>query len=179
MAKNQMEVHHKNAEPWRVTVVDTGEETMTGGRLKRVRDYLGDSSFCFTYGDGVCDVNIRNLIEFHKSHGREATVTAVQPPGRYGALRISDGGMVQEFQEKPIGDGSWINGGFFVLEPKAVERVADDGIFWEREPMESLAKDGELAAFRHEGFWRPMDTLRDKVHLEELWASGQAPWKVW
>ena len=179
MAKNQMEVHHKNAEPWRVTVVDTGEETMTGGRLKRVRDYLGDSSFCFTYGDGVCDVNIRNLIEFHKSHGREATVTAVQPPGRYGALRISDGGMVQEFQEKPIGDGSWINGGFFVLEPKAVERVADDGIFWEREPMESLAKDGQLAAFRHEGFWRPMDTLRDKVHLEELWASGQAPWKVW
>ncbi|MEI8294336.1 MAG: glucose-1-phosphate cytidylyltransferase [bacterium] len=176
---NQMEVHQKHAEPWKVTVVDTGEETMTGGRLKRVRDYLGDKSFCFTYGDGVCDVNIRDLVRFHESHGMDATVTAVQPPGRYGALSIGAGGLVQEFQEKPIGDGSWINGGFFVLEPKAIERVADDSIFWEREPMESLAKDGELAAFRHEGFWRPMDTLRDKVHLEELWASGQAPWKVW
>ena len=176
---NKMEVHQKHAEPWKVTIVDTGEETMTGGRLKRVRDYLGDESFCFTYGDGVCDVNIKELVSFHEAHGKEATVTAVQPPGRYGALSIGAGGLVQEFQEKPIGDKSWINGGFFVLQPKVLDRIAGDEIFWEREPMEELALESQLAAFEHPGFWRPMDTLRDKVLLEELWSSGKAPWKVW
>jgi glucose-1-phosphate cytidylyltransferase len=176
---NKMEVHQKHAEPWKVTIVDTGEETMTGGRLKRVRDYLGDESFCFTYGDGVCDVNIRELVSFHQAHGKEATVTAVQPPGRYGALSIGSDGLVQEFQEKPIGDKSWINGGFFVLKPKVLDRIAGDETFWEREPMEELALESQLAAFEHPGFWRPMDTLRDKVLLEELWNSGKAPWKVW
>lgn len=176
---NKMEVHQKHAEPWKVTIVDTGEETMTGGRLKRVRDYLGDESFCFTYGDGVCDVNIRELVSFHEAHGKEATVTAVQPPGRYGALSIGADGLVQEFQEKPIGDKSWINGGFFVLQPKVLDRIAGDETFWEREPMEELALESQLAAFEHPGFWRPMDTLRDKVLLEELWSSGKAPWKVW
>jgi len=176
---NKMEVHQKHAEPWKVTIVDTGEETMTGGRLKRVRDYLGDESFCFTYGDGVCDVNIRELVSFHEAHGKEATVTAVQPPGRYGALSIGADGLVQEFQEKPIGDKSWINGGFFVLKPKVLDRIAGDETFWEREPMEELALESQLAAFEHPGFWRPMDTLRDKVLLEELWSSGKAPWKVW
>jgi glucose-1-phosphate cytidylyltransferase len=176
---NKMEVHQKHAEPWKVTIVDTGEETMTGGRLKRVRDYLGDESFCFTYGDGVCDVNIRELVSFHEAHGKEATVTAVQPPGRYGALSIGADGLVQEFQEKPIGDKSWINGGFFVLKPKVLDRIAGDETFWEREPMEELALESQLAAFDHPGFWRPMDTLRDKVLLEELWSSGKAPWKVW
>lgn len=173
-----MEVHQKNAEPWRVTIVDTGEETMTGGRLKRVRDYLGDESFCFTYGDGVADVDITALTQFHKMQGTKATVTAVQPPGRYGALRM-ESDLVQEFQEKPIGDGAWINGGFFVLEPTAIDLVKDDRTIWEREPMEALADRQELAAFRHNGFWRPMDTLRDKVALEELWDSGKAPWKIW
>jgi len=176
---NKMEVHQKHAEPWKVTIVDTGEETMTGGRLKRVGDYLGDESFCFTYGDGVCDVNIRELVSFHEAHGKEATVTAVQPPGRYGALSIGDGGLVQEFQEKPIGDKSWINGGFFVLKPKVLDRIAGDETFWEREPMEELALESQLVAYEHPGFWRPMDTLRDKVLLEELWSSGKAPWKVW
>lgn len=176
---NKMEVHQKHAEPWKVTIVDTGEETMTGGRLKRVRDYLGDESFCFTYGDGVCDVNIKELVSFHEAHGKEATVTAVQPPGRYGALSIGADGLVQEFQEKPIGDKSWINGGFFVLQPKVLDRIAGDETFWEREPMEELALESQLAAFEHPGFWRPMDTLRDKVLLEELWSSGKAPWKVW
>jgi len=178
MVGNRMEVHQKNAEPWRVTIVDTGEETMTGGRLKRVRDYLGDESFCFTYGDGVADVDITALTQFHKMQGTKATVTAVQPPGRYGALRM-ESDLVQEFQEKPIGDGAWINGGFFVLEPSAIDLVKDDRTIWEREPMEALADRQELAAFRHNGFWRPMDTLRDKVALEELWDSGKAPWKIW
>jgi len=178
MVGNRMEVHQKNAEPWRVTIVDTGEETMTGGRLKRVRDYLGDESFCFTYGDGVADVDITALTQFHKMQGTKATVTAVQPPGRYGALRM-ESDLVQEFQEKPIGDGAWINGGFFVLEPTAIDLVKDDRTIWEREPMEALADRQELAAFRHNGFWRPMDTLRDKVALEELWDSGKAPWKIW
>jgi len=178
MVGNRMEVHQKNAEPWRVTIVDTGEETMTGGRLKRVRDYLGDESFCFTYGDGVADVDITALTQFHKMQGTKATVTAVQPPGRYGALRM-ESDLVQEFQEKPIGDGAWINGGFFVLEPTAIDLVKDDRTIWEREPMEALADRQELAAFRHNGFWRPMDTLRDKVALEEMWDSGKAPWKIW
>lgn len=178
ISQNRMEVHHRHAEPWRVTIVDTGEETMTGGRLRRVRDYLGDETFCFTYGDGVADVDITALIRFHREQGREATVTAVQPPGRYGALNI-EAGRVLEFQEKPVGDGAWINGGFFVVEPRAIRRIAGDDTTWERAPLESLAHDGELSAFHHRGFWRPMDTLRDKVQLEELWASGRAPWKVW
>lgn len=178
MVHNQVEIHRRNAEPWRVTIVDTGEETMTGGRLRRVREYLGDETFCFTYGDGVADVDITALVAFHRQQGREATVTAVQPPGRFGALAI-EAGAVTAFQEKPVGDGAWINGGFFVVEPRAIARIAGDSTSWEAAPLESLARDGQLAAYRHAGFWRPMDTLRDKVQLEEMWASGKAPWKVW
>jgi len=176
--ENRIEVHEKNAEPWRVTVVDTGEETMTGGRLRRVRKYVGEGTFCFTYGDGLSDVDVGQLIEFHRLQGLLATVTAVQPPGRFGALDI-DAGRVLHFQEKPLGDHAWINGGFFVLEPQVIDRIAGDQTVWEREPLTSLARDGQLAAYCHSGFWRPMDTLRDKVQLEELWASGKAPWKVW
>jgi len=175
---NRMEVHHKHAESWRVTVVDTGEETQTGGRLKRVRDYLKDEPFCFTYGDGLADVDVSATVDFHRSHGKLATITAVQPPGRYGALQIEEG-FVRDFHEKPLGDGSWINGGFFVLDPAVVGRIPDDASMWEREPMESLARDNELMAYQHSGFWRPMDTLRDKSQLDELWRSGLAPWKVW
>lgn len=175
---NRMEVHQKNAEPWRVTVVDTGEETQTGGRLRRVREYLKDEAFCFTYGDGLSDVDVAATVEFHRSHGKLATITAVQPPGRYGALQIEKG-LVRDFHEKPLGDGAWINGGFFVLDPAVIDRILDDASIWEREPMESLSRDGELMAFEHRGFWRPMDTLRDKSQLEELWQSGRAPWKVW
>jgi len=178
MVHNRMEVHQRNAEPWRVTVVDTGDETMTGGRLRRVREYLGDEPFCFTYGDGVADVDITALVAFHRAQGREATVTAVQPPGRFGALGI-EAGRVTSFQEKPVGDGAWINGGFFVVEPRAIARIAGDSTSWETAPLESLARDGQLSAYHHRGFWRPMDTLRDKVQLEEMWASGKAPWKVW
>lgn len=175
---NRMEVHHKNAEPWRVTVVDTGEETQTGGRLKRVKGFLKNEPFCFTYGDGLSDVDVAATVNFHRSHGKLATITAVQPPGRYGALQIEEG-IVKDFHEKPLGDGAWVNGGFFVLDPAVVERISDDSSIWEREPMESLSCDGELMAFEHRGFWRPMDTLRDKSQLEELWQSGRAPWKVW
>lgn len=175
---NRMEVHQKNAEPWRVTVVDTGEETQTGGRLRRVREYLKDEAFCFTYGDGLSDVDVAATVEFHRSHGKLATITAVQPPGRYGALQIEKG-LVRDFHEKPLGDGAWINGGFFVLDPAVIGRIPDDASIWEREPMESLSREGELLAFEHRGFWRPMDTLRDKSQLEELWQSGRAPWKVW
>lgn len=178
MVHNRMEVHQRNAEPWRVTVVDTGDETMTGGRLRRVREYLGDEPFCFTYGDGVADVDITALVAFHRAQGREATVTAVQPPGRFGALGI-EAGRVTSFQEKPVGDGAWINGGFFVVEPRAIARIAGDSVSWEAAPLEALARDGQLSAYHHRGFWRPMDTLRDKVQLEEMWASGKAPWKVW
>lgn len=178
MKNNRMEVHQKHAEPWRVTVVDTGEETQTGGRLKRVRDYLKEEAFCFTYGDGLSDVDVRGAVDFHHSHGKLATITAVQPPGRYGALQI-ESGRVSDFHEKPHGDGAWINGGFFVLQPKVIDRISDDASIWEREPMESLARQGELMAYQHAGFWRPMDTLRDKIQLEELWQSGNAPWKVW
>jgi glucose-1-phosphate cytidylyltransferase len=180
MVHNRMEVHQRNAEPWRVTVVDTGDETMTGGRLRRIRSYLGDDDepFCFTYGDGVADVDITALVAFHRAQGREATVTAVQPPGRFGALGI-EAGRVTSFQEKPVGDGAWINGGFFVVEPRAIARIAGDSTSWETAPLESLARDGQLSAYHHRGFWRPMDTLRDKVQLEEMWASGKAPWKVW
>jgi len=179
MGSNRMEIHRRHAEPWRVTVVDTGEETMTGGRLKRVADYVADDeAFCFTYGDGVADVNIAEAIRFHKGHGKLATVTAVQPPGRYGALQMQDD-SVTGFAEKPRGDGGLINGGFFVLSPRCIERIAGDATSWEVEPLGSLATDGELKAYAHDGFWQPMDTLREKNLLESLWASGQAPWKVW
>ncbi|MBV8617367.1 MAG: glucose-1-phosphate cytidylyltransferase [Curvibacter sp.] len=179
MASNRMEVHHKHAEPWRVTLVDTGEDTMTGGRLRRVRDHVeADSEFCFTYGDGVSDVDIARSIAFHRSHGRLATITAVQPPGRYGALRMA-GEQVAGFTEKPRGDGGLINGGFFVLSPRCIDRIAGDGTTWENEPLASLAADGELMAYEHKGFWQPMDTLREKNLLEDLWHSGQAPWKQW
>ncbi len=177
MAHNRMEVHRRHAEPWRVTIVDTGESTMTGGRLARVRDHI-DGTFCFTYGDGVSDVNITELVAFHKKSGRPATVTAVQPPGRYGALEIEND-AVQAFREKPAGDGAFINGGFFVLEPECIGLVDGDSCIWERQPLEKLATTGRLSAFKHTGFWQPMDTLREKQHLEELWASGKAPWKTW
>jgi len=179
MANNKMEVHQNNAEPWRVTLVDTGEKTMTGGRLKRVRHYLDNEDFCFTYGDGVADVNVRELVQFHKQHKKLATVTAVQPPGRYGALDIQDGKSVQGFLEKPQGDGGWINGGFFVLSPQVLDLIADDTISWEQEPMQRLARDGKLNAYYHKGFWQPMDTLREKTYLDELWVAGKAPWKTW
>jgi glucose-1-phosphate cytidylyltransferase len=178
MQSNQMEVHQRNAEPWRVTLVDTGEETMTGGRIKRVADYVKGEDFCCTYGDGIGNVNITALVEFHKQHGKLATLTATQPPGRFGALNLN-GTSVMSFQEKPQGDGGWINGGFFVLSPKILDYIKDDHTIWEREPMEQLAREGQMAAHFHSGFWQPMDTLRDKIHLEELWASGKAPWKIW
>lgn len=179
IAKNKMVVHQKRAEPWKVTLVDTGDNSMTGGRLKRVAPYLEDEDcFCFTYGDGVADINIVDLIIFHKSHGKEATLSATYPPGRFGALDIVDN-QIRQFQEKPKGDGALINGGFFVLSPKVIDRITDDYTIWEQEPLKGLANDGELMAFKHEGFWQPMDTLRDKKLLEELWDSGKAPWKVW
>lgn len=179
MASNRMEVHHKHAEPWRVTLVDTGEDTMTGGRLKRVADYVKDEeAFCFTYGDGVSDVDIAATIAFHRAHGRLATVTAVQPPGRYGALTLQ-GHQVQGFTEKPRGDGGLINGGFFVLSPACLQRIAADSTSWEAGPLSGLAADGQLMAYEHTGFWQPMDTLREKNMLEDLWQSGQAPWKTW
>lgn len=182
MADNSVTVHRKHAEPWKVTVVDTGEDTMTGGRLKRVSEFIGNETFCFTYGDGVSDVDISALIAFHRKQGKKATVTAVQPPGRYGALGFheADANLVHHFQEKPEGDGSWINGGFFVLEPLAIDYITQgDPTIWERQPLEGLAADNQLAAYRHRGFWRPMDTLRDKIQLEELWQTGKAPWKTW
>lgn len=176
---NRMEVHEQKAEPWRVTLVDTGEDTMTGGRLRRVKEYLkGEESFCFTYGDGVADVDIAASIAFHESHGKLATVTAVSPPGRFGALSV-DGEVVRGFSEKPRGDGRWINGGFFVLSPRVIDYISSDSIIWEREPMDRLAAENELHAFKHYGFWQPMDTLREKNLLEDLWASGNAPWKQW
>lgn len=175
MSKNQVHVHQNNSEPWKVTLVDTGETTMTGGRLKRVSDYL-DDTFCMTYGDGLSDVNIADLVSFHKKQDILATVTAVQPPGRFGSLNITEN-RVASFQEKPIGDGGWINAGFFVLSKKVLELIDGDATIWEREPMERLAASGNLAAYFHGGFWQAMDTLRDKNHLEELWRSGQAPWK--
>ncbi|MDA7891104.1 glucose-1-phosphate cytidylyltransferase [Akkermansiaceae bacterium] len=178
MENNTMEVHKKRAEDWKVTIVDTGEETMTGGRLKRVKEYIGDETFCFTYGDGVGDVDISKTIELHKSAQRKATLTAVQPPGRYGALGI-ERDIITQFQEKPEGDGAWINGGFFVLEPSVIDYISDDSMPWERAPLEALAEERQLSVFKHNGFWRPMDTLRDKVQLEELWDAGKAPWKVW
>ena len=177
MEKNSIEVHQKKAEPWRVTLVDTGEATNTGGRLKRVSEYI-DDDFCMTYGDGVGSINIAELIAFHRQHGKLATMTATQPPGRFGALQIDDH-AVTSFLEKPTGDGGWINGGFFVLSPKTLDLIEGDDTIWERKPLETLAQTGQLQAFFHPGFWQPMDTLRDKNHLEELWQSGQAPWKAW
>ena len=179
MASNQMQVHQQKAEPWRVTLIDTGDDTLTGGRLKRVAPYLqGETEFCFTYGDGVGDVDITALIEFHRQQGRLATITATQPPGRFGSLSLKDA-QITSFIEKPIGDGAWINGGFFVLSPQVIDYIAGDDTIWEREPMETLAKEGQFSAYVHRGFWQPMDTLRDKQLLESLWDSGQAPWKVW
>jgi glucose-1-phosphate cytidylyltransferase len=178
IAGNTMEVHHRRAEPWRVTLVDTGAETMTGGRLRRVAGYLGRETFCMTYGDGVADIDIRRLLDFHTAHGLLATLTAVRAPGRFGALELDDG-RVGAFREKPMGDGGWINGGFFVLSPAVMDYVTDDRTVWEQEPLERLACEGQLAAYRHDGFWQPVDTLRDKRHLDELWRTGRAPWKTW
>lgn len=179
MAHNRMEVHQRYAEPWRVTLVDTGDDTMTGGRLKRVAPYIQDEeAFCFTYGDGLADVNIGDLLAFHHRHGKRATVTAVLPPGRFGAL-MREGDAVKGFTEKPRGEGGWISGGFFVLSPQVLPLIAGDATSWEQEPMAQLATQGELQAFEHTGFWQPMDTLREKNLLEDLWASGQAPWKCW
>jgi glucose-1-phosphate cytidylyltransferase len=176
----RMEIHRRGAESWRVTLVDTGYETQTGGRLRRVAEHLdGEHDFCFTYGDGVGDVDVAASIAFHRAHGRLATLTAVYPPARFGALEIDDGGRVTAFREKPLGQGGMINGGFFVLSPKVIDLVADDACIWEREPLERLAAAGQLQAWRHEGFWQPMDTLRDKLQLQTLWNSGRAPWKVW
>jgi glucose-1-phosphate cytidylyltransferase len=178
LAKGDMEVHRSETESWRVTLVDTGERTMTGGRLKRVLSYLGDEDFCFTYGDGVADVDITALIAFHREQGRLATVTGVQPPGRFGALNV-DGESVREFEEKPRGDGSWSNGGFFVLSPGIARYLDGDETVWEQDPMRALARERQLACYRHEGFWQAMDTLRDRNHLEQLWESGEAPWRTW
>ena len=177
MANNKMEVHQQSAEPWRVTLIDTGENTATGGRLKRIREYVGNETFCFTYGDGVSDVNIGEIIALHRQHKKLATVTAIQPPGRYGALRIEDV-CVRSFQEKPAGDGAWVNGGFFVLEPEIFNYIEGDDISWETEPLQNLANSGQLTSYCHRGFWLAMDTLRDKVQLEELW-KATPPWKVW
>ena len=177
VSNNSMQVHQRKAEPWRVTLVDTGDDTMTGGRLKRVSDHVrGDDAFCFTYGDGLSDLDIGAAINFHREHGKLATVTAVQPPGRYGALQM-DGSAVSGFIEKAKGDGGWINGGFFVLSPKCLDVAMDDQTPWEAEPLARLAREGQLMAFKHDGFWQPMDTLRDKTQLEQMWASGTAPWK--
>ncbi|MCM3677503.1 MULTISPECIES: glucose-1-phosphate cytidylyltransferase [Peribacillus] len=178
MSKNEMIIHQNSAEPWKVTLVDTGEETMTGGRLKRVTQYIGEGTFCFTYGDGVSNVNIRELLQFHKKHGKLATVTTVHPPGRFGELSISNNQVV-EFKEKPQWNGNWINGGFFVLQPEIISFIEGDEVMWEKEPIETLAKNNELVAYQHRGFWQPMDTLRDRMKLEEMWKEEKAPWKVW
>jgi glucose-1-phosphate cytidylyltransferase len=180
MRYNQMNVHAGSAEPWRVTLVDTGESTMTGGRLKRVREHIGNETFCFTYGDGVSNINIKELVEFHKTQKTLATLTATQPPGRFGAISLGkEQTKIMSFHEKPNGDGAWINGGYFVLEPDVIDYIADDSTVWEQEPLDKLAQDGHLSAYKHSDFWHPMDTLRDKNYLENLWKGGNAPWKVW
>ncbi|MDX6518492.1 MAG: glucose-phosphate cytidylyltransferase [Gaiellaceae bacterium] len=180
LAQNSFEAHGSEVEPWRVTVVDTGDATMTGGRLRRAREHLGDEAFCLTYGDCVADVDITALVDFHRDHGVLATVTAVQPPGRFGALSLGhDENKIEEFVEKPSGDGGWVNGGFFVCEPRVLDYVTSDATIWEREPLEGLARDDQLVAYRHHGYWQPMDTLRDKTVLEERWAADDAPWKTW
>jgi glucose-1-phosphate cytidylyltransferase len=177
---NKMQVHQNHAEPWKVTLVDTGEKTMTGGRIRRIRKYLDDETFCLTYGDGVSDINITELIEFHKSQNTLATLTAVQPPGRFGAFELSeDRPRITHFREKPKGDGAWVNGGFFVLEPGIMDYIEGDSTVWEQEPLVNLARDEKLSAYKHYGFWQPMDTLRDKMYLEEKWACDNPPWKVW
>jgi len=178
MLNNEMEVHTKKTEPWKITLVDTGEKTMTGGRLARVRDYLNNETFCFTYGDGLADINIHKLIEYHHENSRKATLTAVQPPGRFGSLEF-ERGRVLAFEEKPKGDGNWINGGFFILDSSVIDLITDDSCVWEQYPLKKLADSGELSAYHHRGFWQPMDTLRDQNFLEKLWQSGQAPWKTW
>lgn len=179
LKENTIQVHNNYCEPWRVTLVDTGLNTQTGGRIKRVQKYIGNETFMATYGDGVGDINLRDLLDFHRKHGKYATVTAVQPSGRFGALDINDGNLVVSFEEKPKGDKAWINGGFFVLEPEIFDYIDGDDTIWERESLVKLARDGQLVAFKHYGFWKPMDTLRDKRELEELWNSGNPPWKVW
>ena len=178
LRNNELKVHHNMSEPWSVTLVDTGQDTQTGGRLGRVRDHVGSETFCFTYGDGLCDVNVTELLAFHREQKTYATLTAVQPPGRFGVIDI-DAEKIRTFAEKPPGDGSWINGGYFVLEPQVFDYIDGDHSVWEREPLEKLAGDGQLSAFKHPGFWQPMDTMRDKALLEGLWAAGKAPWKVW
>jgi glucose-1-phosphate cytidylyltransferase len=180
MTKNSMEVNQKRSEPWKVTLVDTGESTLTGGRLKRVAEYVKDESeFCFTYGDGVGDIDVTKLIQFHKSQGSLATMTATRPPGRYGVIKFGENNRVERFQEKPEGDGSWINGGYFVLKPEVLNLIEGDQTSWESDPLSRLANDGQLAAFKHEGFWQPMDTLREKNLLNDLWNIGRAPWRIW
>jgi glucose-1-phosphate cytidylyltransferase len=179
LANGEIEVHNSHAENWKVTLVDTGLNTMTGGRIKRVKEYLNNETFMMTYGDGVGNINIKELVDFHKSHGRLATLTAVQPSGRFGTLTINEEKKIESFIEKPDGDGAWINGGFFVLEPEVINYIKGDNTTWEREPLENLTKDNQLYAYQHKGFWRPMDTLRDKIELERLWNNGEAPWKVW
>jgi len=180
MVENKMEVHSNNSEPWKVTLIDTGEQTMTGGRLKRVREFVkDDEAFCFTYGDGLCDVNVTDLIAFHKAEGRLATLIATRPPGRYGALNLDGEKRVKRFREKPDGDGGWINGGFFVLSPKVIDLIPDDNTSWESEPLNQLASSNQLSAYKHTGFWQAMDTIREKNILENLWLSGEAPWKKW
>lgn len=178
MSNNQMKIHQNHAEHWKVTLIDTGENTMTGGRLKRVANHIGDEDFCFTYGDGLSNVDIKRLITFHKVNQKMATLTAVKPPGRFGSLRL-DNAKVLNFEEKPQGDGAWVNGGFFILSPQVIDYIDGDDTFWERRPLERLAHEDQLSAFLHDGFWQPMDTLRDKMLLEDLWSSGKAPWKVW
>lgn len=178
LKNNKVEVHQNNSEPWKVTLVETGESTMTGGRLRKVAHYIGNQDFCFTYGDGVSNVNIKELIEFHKNAGREATVTAVRPPERFGVLDFEEH-KVTGFREKPQGDGAWINGGFFVLSPKVLEYISDDKTVWEQQPMNRLAATGQLSAYKHDGFWQPMDTMRDRIYLEDLWKNNKAPWKIW
>ena len=180
LRNNDMKVHHNGTEPWKVTLVETGEKTMTGGRIKRIKDYIRNETFCLTYGDGVTDLDIQKLIAFHKEQNTLATLTAVQPPGRFGAFSLEhDQTLIPTFKEKPKGDGAWINGGFFVLEPGVIDYIEDDSIVWEQKPMENLAKDNMLSAYKHFGYWQNMDTLRDKNVLEELWQSGEAPWKIW
>ena len=180
MKQNKMKVHQNNSEPWTVTLIDTGETTMTGGRLKRIKKYIkNEDNFCFTYGDGVGDIDITKLIKFHKKQGKEATVTATRPPGRYGILKLGQKDMVLNFKEKVDGDGSWINGGFFVLKPSVIDLIKNDSVSWESEPLINLAKKNQLVAFKHEGFWQPMDTLRDRTMLNKIWNKGNAPWKMW
>ncbi len=179
MKKNVIETHQNFSEDWRITLVDTGEKTATAGRLKRVRSFIGDEEFCFTYGDGVSNIDINELLAYHRKQNLLATVTAVLPPSRYGILSINENDHVESFEEKPEGDGGWINGGFFVLSPKVIDYIDNDFVMWEHDPMRNLVRDGQLAAFQHRGFWQPMDTLRDKIKLEEMWDNGRAPWKVW